>query len=140
MVVVIPLPQFISTFIFTREAKALRCTSSSHATSPLSQQEQLFVMTRRANDMQWKLRCAMARIAMLNDYGVDDPAATPHVRGDPDKEDLSCSNCGQMCSRWETHFRVEPDDRVICTDCLRPNRNSYVVTSTFIDIDRTLDL
>ena len=160
-------------FLTGVDKKALRGVARCTRENPLSLQEQLLAMTRRANAVQERL-AAMTVHARTMESHVDDAVTyimslSPEVGADRDGEestnsgsegtddsgsegaddsgseppddiegiegsegsvDVSCTVCG-LDSIEGMFYCLEPDDRIVCNDCLDSDPTNPVVSSCF---------
>ena len=112
----LPLPEILSTYLSRRDTKALLFVSRSACPeNPLSLQEQLLVMTRRANALRLQL-VSVRDLALTDRFDYPNLLNDDPVRLPPPNYDLPCAVCGRHGDTW--HHRMLPDGDIMCESCV----------------------
>jgi len=114
---------FLPAFLSGMDKKALRGVSRRAAENPLTLQEQLLLMTRRANAEQLERAALQLQLAAALRF-TDELRAQAD---DSDSDDVSCTFCGR---RVGSLYRLV-DDRVVCTVCYDSDPTLPAVRSYF---------
>ena len=138
----LPLPEILATFLSRHDAKALFFVSRSAAPeNPLTLQEQLLVMTRRANAgrlqfVSYRHATWVRRGRSSRDYerrvfettGMGElPLEPPLILGPREGEQHSCTDCGHRGFPNNFH-RIWPDCHIVCGFCLAADPTKVVMS------------